>query len=223
MLAARNTLHELAERAYANNRITVKQPHYWTLYERLIGHRRHLPLRVLEIGVYNGDSIKVWEEYLPGATIVGLDIGECPPHFPRSSRIHFVQGSQADPVALDQAIKLAGGSFDIIIDDASHIGWLTKAAFKYLFPALQPGGHYVIEDFAAPLLDGWGDGAKFSDYDGAEPAQPSVFESYRNGMIGFLKQTVDHLAFTENDGRGAHLPIAKIEFLPNIAVIEKAA
>ena len=50
-------------------------------------------------------------------------------------RVHFIQGSQDDPTVLDRAAQVAGGGFDLIIDDAAHIGFLTKRSFNYLFPA----------------------------------------------------------------------------------------
>jgi hypothetical protein len=33
---------------------------------------RHLPIKLLEIGVENGCSIKMWEEYFPNGEIYGL-------------------------------------------------------------------------------------------------------------------------------------------------------
>jgi predicted O-methyltransferase YrrM len=40
-----------------------------------------------------------------------------------------------------------GGVVDIVIDDASHHYEPTLASFQALFPALRPGGLYVIEDW----------------------------------------------------------------------------
>jgi spermidine synthase len=46
------------------------------------------------------------------------------------------------------ARKTAPEGFDIIIDDASHFGDLTKIAFWHLFDNhLKPSGLYVIEDW----------------------------------------------------------------------------
>ena len=43
------------------------------------------------------------------------------------------------------------GRFDIIIDDASHVGEKTRDSFNNLFDSLNPGGLYIIED-----LEAWG-------------------------------------------------------------------
>ena len=46
------------------------------------------------------------------------------------------------------ARKTAPEGFDIIIDDASHFGDLTKIAFWHLlYNHLKPSGLYVIEDW----------------------------------------------------------------------------
>lgn len=130
--------------------------------------------------------------------------------------VHFVKGDQSDPKALDQAIAATGGAqFDVIIDDASHLGLATKASFSYLFPrALKPDGLYVIEDFGAPLLRRWPDGAPLvRDGDGS-------LLSYRHGVVGFLKQLIDDLAIA-TPAYEAAFPIGKIEFHRNIAMITK--
>jgi hypothetical protein len=36
---------------------------------------------------------------------------------------------------------------DIVFDDASHLYDLTKATMSVLFPKLNPGGYYVLEDY----------------------------------------------------------------------------
>ena len=59
------------------------------------------------------------------------------------------------------ANETAPDGFDIIIDDASHIGEFTKRSFWYLFDHhLKPGGLYVIEDWLTGYVDNWPDGKK---------------------------------------------------------------
>ena len=146
-------LETLAERYYAAGDGTRKAPSYLREYESLLAHRRDAPLRLLEIGVSSGASMLIWRDYLPRATIVGIDIADPPPRIRGQERIHFIQGSQDDPETLDRAGEAAGGRFDLIIDDASHIGYLTKRSFHHLFPRwLMPGGVYVIEDFGTGFM-----------------------------------------------------------------------
>lgn len=48
-----------------------------------------------------------------------------------------------------------GGEFDIIIDDGSHIGTEQIATFNNLWPSLNPGGWYVVEDLFAAYDPVW--------------------------------------------------------------------
>jgi cephalosporin hydroxylase len=154
-------LHALAELYYGldGNR---KHPIYLAEYERLFAPIRKAPLRLLELGVNFGASMFLWSDYFPNATIVGLDIADRPARFPADKRVHFVQGGQDDPAALDRCLAVAGGPFDIIVDDASHIGRLSAASFAYLFlRALKPRGFYVIEDICTAFLPGFVDSEPF--------------------------------------------------------------
>jgi hypothetical protein len=57
------------------------------------------------------------------------------------------------------ARKTAPEGFDIIIDDASHFGDLTKIAFWHLFDNhLKPSRLYVIEDWGTGYWSDWTDG-----------------------------------------------------------------
>src|SRR5438309_8699047 len=52
--------------------------------------------------------------------------------------------------------ETAPEGFDVIIDDCSHIGELTRISFWHLFEHhLKPGGLYVIEDWSTGYWDSW--------------------------------------------------------------------
>src|SRR5215217_4013478 len=90
-------------------------------------------IKLLEIGVYKGGSLLLWRDYFPQGTIVGIDM-KLPQGLVPGERLHVFEGSQADVRFLSEvASKTAPGGYDIIIDDASHIGRLTKIAFWHLF------------------------------------------------------------------------------------------
>jgi hypothetical protein len=60
---------------------------------------------------------------------------------------------------------VGGGPFGLIVDDASHDGNLTVRSFGLLWPLVQPGGYYVIEDWTVALRDDphWGPQANWGD------------------------------------------------------------
>jgi hypothetical protein len=47
---------------------------YLDLYHTLLVNKRDSAKNVLEVGIHNGGSIKLWYDYFPNATIHGLDI-----------------------------------------------------------------------------------------------------------------------------------------------------
>jgi len=60
-------------------------------------------------------------------------------------RCHKFHGNQSDLEDLIKVISVAK-SFDIIIDDGSHMGRDQQLTLKHLMPFLNPGGIYIIED-----------------------------------------------------------------------------
>ena len=157
--------------------------HYVTHFEPY----RHRKLNVLEIGIggyrdvrAGGESLRMWRTYFPRAIIHGLDIHDKSYH--RERRIHTYQGSQNDPAFLNQ-VAADIGRLDIIIDDGSHISEHVITSFKTLFPLLEKGGLYVIEDTQTSYWPDW----KGDAHDRNTP---------RTSM-GFLKALVDGLNYEE--------------------------
>ncbi len=120
---------------------------YTTYYEKYFEPIRYGYLNVMEMGVREGWSMRMWEEYFPNSNIFGIDNNVenlCPNSF-NSSKILFTLCSQTDKETLTKLSDACGG-FDVVIDDASHISSLTIESFNILFPILKVGGIYVIED-----------------------------------------------------------------------------
>lgn len=115
---------------------------YTLIYERLFSSMNIKGL--LEIGVKAGASIKMWEDYFPDATIVGIDINEAGPF----RHAHFMRGSQADLEFLSRIVKFFD-VLDIVVDDGSHIMLDQIISLTFLFKYLRSGGLYIIEDLHA--------------------------------------------------------------------------
>lgn len=160
-------------------------------------------VKVLEIGVDAGGSLLLWRDYFPKGTITGVDV-KLPEGLSDEDRIQLFRGSQSDTTFLsDVAAKTAPDGFDIIIDDASHIGALTKVAFWHLFDNhLKPSGLYVIEDWGTGYWDDWPDGKTFRTERPSRSMWLKLLRrlrlapkmSWRNhsyGMVGFIKELVD--------------------------------
>jgi SAM-dependent methyltransferase len=127
---------------------------------------------LLELGVYKGGSLLMWRDYFSKGRIIGLDINPVTIEDP-SGRIVLYQGRQEDTQLLDQiAREKAQSGFDIIIDDCSHIGALSRISFWHLFDHyLKPGGIYAIEDWGAGYWESWPDGHYFQNPVVGHPTQ----------------------------------------------------
>lgn len=122
---------------------------YTDIYEKYLEPRRKDILRVLEIGTYNGASLRMWRDYFQKAEVYGLDIN--PDTLFEDKRIRtlqFDQGASGAEYARMLNIIAEKNDFDIIIDDGSHFQQHIMQSFTYLFGALKPGGYYFIEDVA---------------------------------------------------------------------------
>lgn len=132
-------------------------PKYYTYaYDQFLQRIRHRRLTLLEIGVYKSASLRVWSAYLthPGTRVVGVDLDPACQEY-ASQRIHIETGDQADPVFL-QKVAERNGPFDVVIDDGGHQSRQHRASLDALFPQLQPGGLYAIEDLHTMRLAKYG-------------------------------------------------------------------
>ena len=124
---------------------------YLQLYEKYLQNRREESLNLLEIGVLEGASVRAWEEYLPNANIIGLDIDpRC--KINEKGKIEIFIGSQDDPVLRDK-IKDKYGHLDFILDDGSHVNQLSFKSFDLYWPLVSNDGIYIIEDIPGNWTD----------------------------------------------------------------------
>jgi len=136
----------LDELALKHNTDKGSQCHAYTQYYDMIFNKiKNQPLKILEIGVQRGNSLKMWKEYFSNSLINGIDID---PNCKKieEDRIQVFIGSQIDPVFLKDVKTKINDYIDIIIDDGSHQSVHQIESFNILFPYVRPGGYYVIED-----------------------------------------------------------------------------
>jgi SAM-dependent methyltransferase len=107
------------------------------------------PIRILEIGIYNGDSLKLWNNYFRQASVFGIDIE--PKNEYDTDIVKTFVADQANRSQLQSFIDTHGGDFDIIVDDGGHYMEQQQVSFGFLFPFVKPGGYYVIEDLHTSL------------------------------------------------------------------------
>ena len=140
-------------------KISDKCNSYLTYYDHLFAPLRHKPISLLEIGVQNGGSQETWAEYFSEARLlVGCDIDpRCEALRYDDPRIKIVVGDANGQTAFQQITALST-SFDIIIDDGSHMSHDILRSFVNYFPLLKPGGVFVVEDTCCLYMNAFGGG-----------------------------------------------------------------
>lgn len=129
---------------------------YMDNYEKYFSEWRGKEFVLLEIGVGNGSSIKMWREAFPDAKVFGIDIN------PDCAGEGIFIGSQIDTDFLDRVLAEIGTP-SIIIDDASHYAPNTIKTFEYLFPKILSGGWMVIEDTSCFYDKTYGEAPPFGE------------------------------------------------------------
>ena len=134
--------------------------------------------KVLEIGVYEGASIRLWREYFENAEIYALEV--------LSKRRRMFDGEERINLVIGDSLKKSSYinlplDFDIIIDDGSHRPEDQFETFKLANLHLRQGGLYIIEDVRdvsklRALLDA--ESINYSVYDFSDQAEPDtvIFE-----------------------------------------------
>jgi hypothetical protein len=127
---------------------------YGDFYDKLLTPLCDKEICLLEVGILEGASLRAWSEFLPLATIIGLDNYANPILLPNRCTL-----ARADSTNLEQVNTALGElTFDIVIDDALH--WIDnqKKTFENLWMRVKPNGYYIIEDIqcideAKPVFD----------------------------------------------------------------------
>lgn len=132
---------------------------YLDIYENLFGHMRRASsdVTLLEIGVKDGSSLRMWKEWLPGARIIGFDIDPACASVAEDN-IEIWIGNQGDYKTWDRVLGRdefddSNIYFDVVIDDGSHLTPQTIAAFESLYPQVESDGWYCIEDMDVSHMD----------------------------------------------------------------------
>lgn len=145
-------LTSLADK-YQSDKGTLFFSHLFTkIYDSYLFEKRNEVKKVLEIGIGQGGSLRMWRDYFPNAEVYGIDIDSNVMF--KEDRITTFIVNQGIRAHLEGLLKTTGGDFDVIIDDGSHMIEHQQISFGYLFKYLKSGGLYIIEDLHTSF--GWG-------------------------------------------------------------------
>jgi hypothetical protein len=120
----------------------VKHHKYHEIYPMYLERMYTRSGAMLEIGIEKSSSLNMWLELFPNMHIYGMDKG-VELVGPRHTVIKGDQSSESDLTNVQAAIA---EPLWFINDDGSHVPEHQLLTFNRLFPALQVGGVYIIED-----------------------------------------------------------------------------
>ena len=135
------------ETFFYNNKknLIQKWDHYFDIYERHFRKYKGKDIVLLEIGVSNGGSLKMWADYFgKNSKIYGLDIDPRCKEF-ENENINILIGSQSDLHFLNE-VKNKIPKVDVLIDDGGHFMNQQIISFEELFDHVKNDGVYLCED-----------------------------------------------------------------------------
>jgi hypothetical protein len=116
-------------------------------YDGYFNQMRNETLNILEIGIFKGESLKMWKEYFPKSEIYGLDINNL--KYLEEDRIFIEQADQTDINRMNKVFSKV--KFDIIIDDGGHSMYQQQLTLISMLHRLKRGGYFIVEDLHTSL------------------------------------------------------------------------
>lgn len=116
---------------------------YIDTYEKYFNRFKDEKINLLEIGILNGKSVKLWQSYFKNANIHAVDIND-KTHLNLSNERIFIHNDDATLKSFSENFNKS--CFSIIIDDGSHLLNDQINSFRNLKSKLIEGGLYIIED-----------------------------------------------------------------------------
>lgn len=113
-------------------------------------------LSIIEIGVFKGESIQLWNEYFTQSVIIGMDLPSSP-HFTlytkeevTRNKAYVITGNAYSTITKNKVYDVLSDnkhrSIDIFIDDGDHNIQSQVRAIQLYLPLLSTPGVFIIED-----------------------------------------------------------------------------
>jgi len=181
---------------------------YTKFYNQFFYSNKNEVKNVLEIGVFRGNSLRMWRDYFINAMIYGIDIDiNC--KF-EEERIKVLINDQINT----NIINLLPNNFDVIIDDGGHQSTQQIKSFEILFPSVKSGGVYIVEDACCLYWSEYNIGSNQTaiEYFKTLVDHVNFFGSVTNGLyqrnreiilknkenVSFFEKNIDYILFTNS-------------------------
>ena len=132
---------------------------YTLVYDALFKDKRHSPLTFCEIGIAEGRSLLMWNEYFTHATIYGYErwprwLTQWKTNFdlPRV-KVNAMNVKNENEIVIP--FTEAGVQYDCILDDSTHDFYDMIRIIRCAVPFVKPGGMIIIEDIQKSFDEYW--------------------------------------------------------------------
>jgi hypothetical protein len=97
---------------------------------------------LIEVGIFDGNSLRMWRDYFPEAMIYGIDFE--PRRLIYENKIKSFFGDQSKVNTISDIVKKF--DCDVFIDDGSHFIDHQINTFNEIWPLLKKEAIYIMED-----------------------------------------------------------------------------
>jgi hypothetical protein len=167
--------------------------HYEWYYDKWLAPYRDVKdIKILEIGARHGNSLKTWSRYFSSPKLIlGLAYGKSSEGVEDNVQgllrtgLEIMRGDQSQ---IETLVRIQQrGMFDVIIDDGSHVPSHMTFTLFHLWPAVKPGGMYVVEDLETNY---WPEGDRTYNY---KMIETGIGASPNASAVEKIKQLIDVL------------------------------
>lgn len=122
---------------------------YLPLYQKLLINKKETAKNVLEIGIYQGGSIKLWKDFFTNATVYGLDIMPITnvwESIKNKEKIILHTSRDAYNATFFNQTFLNKVKFDFMLDDGPHTIESMQQFIRLYSQVMTDDGILIIED-----------------------------------------------------------------------------
>jgi len=144
-------MYDTDKSSQRNNVTDNRHCHPYTIfYDSLFKTKRNETLQIAELGILEGSSIRMWQEYFVHSNIYGFDYSNeqiCRfKELYNNERIILSQLDVTNKDSIIHAFQQSNQQFDIIIEDTTHQFEDQIRVIENVYSYLKPGGILIIED-----------------------------------------------------------------------------
>lgn len=133
---------------------------YSLLYNALFNKNSNDPLSFCEIGIAEGRSLCMWNDYFPNAQIYGFErwpkwLDNWKDTYSDKTRVQVNYMNVMADNEIVEPFQKVGVQYDCIIDDSTHNFYDMIRIIHNALPFVKPGGMIIIEDIQKAYDESW--------------------------------------------------------------------